>query len=367
MQQNRLFIFLITACSFIVSQAACGNANFREGRRALDRGEHQLAISELSKAVQEQPENPTFLRELGIAYLQSNQYEEAVQFLEQARRLAPRDGRVALHLGLAYERLEKLDQALATYDASTELDVSGELAPELRAAAHRLAFKMKTFPARQEANTNENHNVSPNTLAVFYFRNVAELKEWEPLLKGLAATLIEDLATVRSLHLIERSKIEEFLKDNDLTPAKLYDRFTAPRAGRALGVYRVIVGGASTAGEAAILIDAGVLETASGALVGRSISSGGRINDIMRIEKELVFALLQQLGVPLSESERESIAKLPTESAQAFASYCRGLEAADRQDLTRAQKFFDEALHLDSDFRAAKKELEKLAAEARND
>lgn len=367
MQQNRLFTFLVTACLVAISQVACGNANFREGRRALDRGDHQLAISELSKAVQKQPANPAFLRELGIAYLQSNQYEEALQFLDQARRLAPRDARVALHLGLAYERLEKFDQALATYGTSTELDASGELAQELRAAAHRLAFKMKTFSAGQEANSDEDHDFSPNSLAVLYFRNVAELKEWEPLLKGLAATLIEDLATVRSLHLIERAKIEEFLKDNDLTPAKLYDRFTAPRAGRALGVYRVIVGGASTAGEAAILIDAGVLETASGTLVGRSVSFGGRLSEILRIEKELAFALLQQLGVALSESERESIAKVPTESAQAFASYCRGLEAADRRDLTRAQKFFKEALDLDSDFRAAKNELEKLAAETRKE
>jgi len=213
---------------------------------------------------------------------------------------------------------------------------------------------------RQDFKAENNRPVLPNTLAVLYFRNVAELNEWQPLLKGVAAILIADLGKVRRLRLVERGQVEALLQEHGLSSAQLYDRFTAPRAGRVLGAQRVIVGGAMAVGEAGILIDAGVLETANGDMIGRSVSSGGRLSEILRVEKELLFGLLDQLGIKLSDEEHAALQQPTTHSALAFASYCRGLDYADRHDFANARKAFKEALRQDSDFTEAKKEMEKL-------
>ena len=81
----------------------------------------------------------------------------------------------------------------------------------------------------------------------------------------------------------------------------------------------------------------------------------------MQLEKQLAFSLIDQLGVALSESERESIQKLPTESTLAFVAFCRGLQYADSLHIPQAQAAFSEALRLDPNFKAAEQELNTLA------
>ena len=95
--------------------------------------------------------------------------------------------------------------------------------------------------------------------------------------------------------------------------------------------------------------------------------ASGRLDEILRIEKDLVFAIIDQLGVRLSETEREEIQKLPTRSSLAFTAFCRGLDFSDRMDFASARQAFKEAVRLDPNFKEAKSELEKIEITPLND
>ena len=50
---------------------------------------------------------------------------------------------------------------------------------------------------------------SSETIAVSYFDNTSDIKEFNPLSKGLADMLITDLSNQDKFHIVEREKLEK--------------------------------------------------------------------------------------------------------------------------------------------------------------
>ncbi|MDZ7412089.1 MAG: hypothetical protein ONB15_00970, partial [candidate division KSB1 bacterium] len=68
----------------------------------------------------------------------------------------------------------------------------------------------------------------------------------------------------------------------------------------------------------------------------------------------LVFRILSEMGVPLSQEERDAILVVPTENILAFLAYCQGLDYEDRGMFELARTAYARAAQLDPRFSAAK-------------
>jgi tetratricopeptide (TPR) repeat protein len=359
---TKLFLLVIIFCL-----SACGDAHFRNGQRALGRGDYSRAINELSQAALSAPRDYKRFRELGVACFQTRQLERAISALERARKLQPNDGRTLFFLGMCHEQQGNYAEAIAVYGEYRKHSFFDAMNLQLQVRISRLSLKLAELEVQQALQMEKARTPAPvhsNTVAVLYFRNVSERREWTTLLKGLTSILITDLGKVRSLRLVERAKLEVLMQEIALSSSGLYDQLTAPRAGRILGAERVIIGGATAAGSSSLQLDAGVIQSSTSATTAKPVRVTGRISEILQLEKQLAFSLLDQLGVRLSETERESIQKLPTESTLAFVAFCRGLEFADSLKIPQARQSFGEAVRLDPDFEAARQELSTLTTPA---
>src|SRR5579863_3490099 len=86
-----------------------------------------------------------------------------------------------------------------------------------------LAFLMLLTPAAALATT---------TVAIAYFDNHTGNPELEPLSKGLADMLITDLSNVASVQIVERAKLNQVLKELELSKTRFVDRRSAQKLGR---------------------------------------------------------------------------------------------------------------------------------------
>lgn len=358
---NRSVPFLATLG--LLYLAGCGNSHYRKGRSALDDGAYQRAIVELTLAVSDRPNVPEYYRELGVAFFHLRKFDQAIVALNHARRLIPNDGRTLFYLGYSHELQHDYAAAINVYTEYRKGLLFDQMNQQIQARVTQLSLKLAELEVDKALRLEQERYLAPpaaNTLAVIYFRNVSERTELNPLLKGLAAILITDLAKLQDVQLVERNKLEVLLQEISLSTSALYDQFSAPRAGRVLGAERVVVGGATAIGTTGLQLDAGVVRSASSQLVGKTVRVSGRISDILQLEKQLVFALIDQLGIRVSETEREAIQRLPTNSTLAFVAYSQGLAFTDSLKIPQAQQALQRAVTLDPNFSAAQELLTVL-------
>ncbi len=141
------------------------------------------------------------------------------------------------------------------------------------------------------------------------------------------------------------------------------DPATAARVGRLLRAERMVQGVATVpAGEKnpPIQLSASVV-TASG--VVRPIGEvRGPFRQLLELEKQVVFDLAAELGIQLTEAERQQILRQGPKNLAAFLAYSRGLDAMDRGDYGAAAQHFRAAAQADPSFQAARQGHEAAAA-----
>ncbi|HEX5244474.1 MAG TPA: tetratricopeptide repeat protein [Tepidisphaeraceae bacterium] len=107
------------------------------------------AIELMSRSVALDPSQAFFYKNLATAYRSSGRFEEAIQAIEQARRLAPNDPTPAEELGIVLEKLNRLDESIAAHrDAIRLLDAGLTKAPP--ALAPKAQMNLGAALIRQE-------------------------------------------------------------------------------------------------------------------------------------------------------------------------------------------------------------------------
>jgi len=200
--------------------------------------------------------------------------------------------------------------------------------------------------------------IPENTIAVSYFANVTGSEEFDVLRKGLADMIITDLSQVNALKVLERTRMQALIDELKLGESGLIDKSTAPRAGRLLGARRMVNGALATPQMDTFRIDALATDIVINQTDAQADVTGAR-NRFFLMEKELVFGILDDLDVTLTQEERDAIQKLPTESFLAFLAYCRGLDYEDRGMYREAAEAYQEAVKIDPNFSKAKKKSEE--------
>jgi TolB-like protein len=204
---------------------------------------------------------------------------------------------------------------------------------------------------------------TPGTLAVLYFINNTGVPALVPLQKGLTYMLITDLSKVEGLQIVERTKLQALVEEIGLGKSGLVDPETAPRVERLLGVERVVGGNFNNAELEKFKIDPGILNTGDGKYSDLP-DSKGLIEEIFRMEKDVLFKLLENLKKTPTTKEAEAELRKPmTTSLEALMFLFKGINESDLGNYQQAATYYKLALEVDPGLSAASdsiKELEDL-------
>ncbi|HEX8766201.1 MAG TPA: hypothetical protein VF740_13630 [Candidatus Acidoferrum sp.] len=100
----------------------------------LSRGDLEHALSDERTAVNYAPDEPALLMNVAYIYLRRNEYKQALDYLDHAKRLVPDNSDVGKLAGWAYYGMNKLDQAVAEWKRALALRPDKELQAALEAA-----------------------------------------------------------------------------------------------------------------------------------------------------------------------------------------------------------------------------------------
>ncbi len=195
-----------------------------------------------------------------------------------------------------------------------------------------------------------------NTVAVLYFENKTGRPEFNPLQKGLALMLITDLFSVQGLQVVERIKLQALVEEMGFGASGLVHPGSAPRVGRLLGA-RWLIGGEISAGS--IKIQSNVLDVVENKILGQPISTGD-MNDLLRLEKELLLEIIKLLKIDLTPQERTELRRYCSANIRALMLLFQGIEASDRGNYEKAAQFYESALKEDPKICVARGALQEL-------
>src|SRR5688572_356529 len=162
------------------------------------------------------------------------------------------------------------------------------------------------------------------TVAILPLTKGAGSEEYAGLGKALAGMITTDFSAVEEIQLVERDRLDELLKEINLTKSGYLEEKTAQKLGKGLGAGYLVTGSYSVVA-ASFLMDARIVAVESGKIV-KAANAKGTVEDFVAVEKALVEDLLNGLSVKLSSAERRKlIVQAPTESFPAFKAYGEGL------------------------------------------
>lgn len=347
---------MIPVIGFAMVLASCGPNLAQITSDLIAEGRNDEAIARMNRALVLEPDVAEYKRLMGIALYNKKLYSECVILFQQVLADDDEDDQAAYYLAASYEALRDYNRAIQYYRLYMDLTFFGEYKDVVEARIKLLYRQQMEAEAQRAMMMEQQLDVSKipnNTIAILYFENKGQKAELNPLQKGLAEMVITDLAKVKSLKVVERIRLHEMMQEMNLSETDLVDQRTAPRLGKLLGAYRLVKGSFFELTGDKINIDAFVARTRTGQLdVTTNIS--GTMQEFFRMEKDLVFKIIADLKITLTDEEREAILEIPTENFFAFLQYSRGLDYEDRGLYTQAFQAYSQAASSDPNFSQAK-------------
>jgi TolB-like protein len=198
-----------------------------------------------------------------------------------------------------------------------------------------------------------------NTVAVLYFNNKTGLEDMNALQKGMAIMLITDLAKVPDLQVVERIKVQALLDEMELGTSGLVDPTSAPKVGKLLGAYYVSNGEIILGKMAQLNIKPVLIDVPFGTVTPQAAASGN-LQDLFRMEKEILFHIIEQMKVFLTPRERDELKKPLAASTAAALAFFAGIHLSDQGKYVEAASMYEKAIAEDQGFALAKDALGEL-------
>jgi len=357
--RSRVRGLLVAACVLLGSLTCATAARaVSQGERALLHRDSRSAVPVLAAEATRRPGSMQAQRAYGIALYRSGDAAGAVRSLSAARRLAPRDRPTLYFLGNAAEAAGDTTLALDAYRTCLALGgatlgpvrarVDVLVTAGLRAEARRRIAEERSIPVA---------SVPENTVAVPEFAFAGGPDSLRPVCLGLASVLVNDLGKVPQLRIVERNHIDILLDELKLASSspgqRAVDPKTAPRYGRLLGARRFAQGSVLAIDDARMQLRGSVIDTKTASVRGTGVPVDGRMDDVIQLEKHLVYEVLDTLGIHPDAALRRAIGVPATRSFPAFLAFSRGLEFEALGRTAEAATAYREALRLDPHFSLA--------------
>ncbi len=350
-------VALLLPASMMLGCAATGGGP-GGAQEMINRGNYDQAAATLLVHTTQNPTDAAGFRLLGIAYYHLQDYVKAGENLARAIELNPDDAVAHFYSGLQAERTGDIARAMYEYRSFITLRGKGKLAQR----AERRIEDLRAQDAAEFARTAiaGERNIAPgefsdSTIGVVYFNGRFLSDALRPLSTGLAELMAADLSKVGALRVVERMRLNQILTELRLSHTGAFDTSTAPRLGKLLGAAHVLGGDITELPGEKLRIDPNLVDTKSGE-VDTPDEAVGEFARVIELEKQVVFATLEKLGITLTQAQRDSIAVPPTSSFMAFLMYSRGLEFLDQGKLKEAAAEFEHAVQTDPTFNEAKQQ-----------
>jgi tetratricopeptide (TPR) repeat protein len=345
MKRTSLLLFAVIGLSW-----SCATVKYQQ-----DIGAYHDDIALLEAKLRTDPNDFEALRELGVIYFQTSQYPAAQEHLQKALAQNSDDPKTAFYLGLTHEFQNQNHDALAMFEKFPGVT---RLSPYRRLMEGRYVKLTRAVVSQEMQLLLQNEEqltvqrLAPKTVAVFPLTYHGTDRRFQPLGKGLAEMITIDLGQVNELTLLERLRLQTLIDEMERSQGVMFDRESAPRFGKLLSAGRIIAGSFDVLADKQLQVD-----MMSWDIVNQNfpdaVSQRDALNNLFRLEKEIVFGVLEEMQIELTQEERENIQRIPTQNLLAFLAYCRGLEQEDGGDFQRAAKSYQEAFKLDPAFRPA--------------
>jgi tetratricopeptide (TPR) repeat protein len=353
----------LTVRRSVLLGVSCFGVACAGGGRARPGAVTPAEIPALLTQARQQPNNATVRFRLAAALLAAGRCDTAVVVARAGELLAPADAVGPLVVGGCQEKDGRYDLAFATYTAFAAQHPQARGIGAVRAKA-QLALRTQAAQTARQALASEATLTTlapePSTLAVLPVTISGGDSTFQPLSRGLAELITSDLALVRSLRLLERVQIGALLDELKLGQSERADPTTAARVGRLLRAERMVQGVASITPDGPVRLSATVVR--GDGTVRSGAQANGTFKQLLDLEKQLVFSLAAQLGIQLTDAERQRILRQGPRNLAAFLAYSEGLDALDRGDYRAAAAAFSASVRADPSFQAAQQQQQ--AAEA---
>jgi tetratricopeptide (TPR) repeat protein len=307
-------------------------------------GNYQEAITILQQYLTENPDSVWARTQLGKAYLHTEDLDLAIDSLEKAQQIQPKEPRSTLFLGLAYIGKEQYETAIATWEGykSDKSIVNAEIKKQLTLLKITYSRKMAQKALMEEKKL---ATITPekNTFAVCYYADASPDNNFRAFQKALAAMVISDLAKIDSISIVERIKLQSLFVEMNLGQIGVVDSATAPRVGHLIGAENLVVG---TLSSGSIRTDTSLASTSKGEVVGNTAITV-KEEDFFKLPKEIALNIARLAGIKLTAVQLELIGKDHTKSYEAANYYGNALIALDSDNWKDAREFFEKALTAD--------------------
>jgi TolB-like protein len=198
-----------------------------------------------------------------------------------------------------------------------------------------------------------------DTVAVLYFHNLTQQQDLDPLQKGIAIMLMTDLSKVKGLNVVERVRIQALAEEMKLGVSGLVEKGTAPRLGKLLRAYWLLGGDLHRGDPTGLDILCNVLEVPPEKVAGQA-GSKGVLEDLFKMEKEILFEVIRLLKVAPTREEDAELRKPLSTSIRALLLFFRGIDQSDRGNYAEAAKYYGMALKEDPGLALATDALKEL-------
>ena len=316
-------------------------------------------IPALEAQIASDPANGEVRHRYAAALFAAGRCEDAVPRAEQAMSLEPSNVVGPLVIGRCLEEDERYDEALEVYAAfqTEQPGASGLSALEGQQLLARQARAV--LAARAAIADGSIGSTDPQAVAVLPLLVEGD-SIYASLSRGLANLIVSDLDLLQQFRFVERLQINAIMSELTLGQTTAVDPQTLARAGQIIQAGQTVQGTASLVVEGQTSLTAAVVT-----LTGDPepvTAPPGELEDLLDMEKELVFSISEAMGYTPTLAERRIIEENGTRNLLAFLAFSRGLEAESNNDYAAATAFFQEAVAEDPGFAQAEVQLEVVSA-----
>lgn len=199
-----------------------------------------------------------------------------------------------------------------------------------------------------------------NTLAVLYFQNLTGRSEFDPWRKGLTVMLITDLAQIKELQVLERARLQALVEEIGFGSSGLVDKTSAPRLGRFVRAQYLVGGDFDQDPSSSFHVASDLLDVPRESVMNR-FGSKGMAEELFKMEKELLFAIIDTMGIKLSPEKKAALQKPLSTDYRALFAFFQAIDSSDLGEYDKAEKYYKKALERDPGLTAAADALQELA------